>query len=158
MQNTKEAPYAENSEQISKVLKNHPDCVPVRFLLDTKSKLNKAEKDFIVYGRKLQMKQPMFYVYDQIQQKGLYFYVQDKKKWKLLNPDFNIGKVYDRHHNAKTKVLYIMYSDRNLTESRCLNGVFYVSQGILLVYVLLYCWLYVSKWLAGDQPEPSPKN
>lgn len=35
----------EDEERIKLVLKNHPDCVPVRLLHDTKSKLKVADKD-----------------------------------------------------------------------------------------------------------------
>lgn len=44
--------------------------------------------------------------------KGLYFYIIHNGTYKMLKPDLLIGRVYDRYCSA-SKVLYILYSDRN---------------------------------------------
>jgi hypothetical protein len=83
----------------------------------------------------------MYFIYKQIEQKGLFFYCLTNGQYKLLNPNLIIGKVYDRYASA-SKVLYVIYSDRNFSESRVINGIFYVAQIVLVLYVLLYAYNY----------------
>jgi|JI61114C2RNA_FD_contig_21_8696662_length_571_multi_4_in_0_out_0_1 hypothetical protein len=89
------------------------------------------------------MEQAMHFIYKQIQQKGLFFYVLVNGKYHLLNPKHVIGKVYDSYSSAN-KVLTIVYSNRNYTESKVINGIFYVAQVILVLYIILYAYNYLS--------------
>lgn len=40
----------EDPEKIKQVLKNHPDCIPIRFLHDSQSKLKKADNELYKMG------------------------------------------------------------------------------------------------------------
>jgi hypothetical protein len=59
----------------------------------------------------------------------------------MLKPNLLIGKLYDRYSSA-SKVLYVLYSDRNFAESKALNCIFYFAQIILVIYALLWGYSY----------------
>lgn len=95
------------------------------------------------------MEQPMHFIYRQINQKGLYFYILSKGKHFMLGPKHIIGKVYDQYKD-NNNVLYVVYSDRNLTESKVINFIFYVAQVVLVLYLVLYAYNYFA---GGSQKE-----
>ena len=101
-------------------------------------------------NKNLDFLQGMYFIYQQIEKKGLFFYVCQGKQFKILKPDLNIGKVYDKYKD-ENKVLYVMYSNRNFAESKFLNCMFYFAQIILVIYGLLYAYIYF--YGGNDQPE-----
>lgn len=92
----------------------------------------------------------MYYLYKQIEQKGLYFYIIDRGQYKMLKADSILGRVYDRYSSA-TRVLYVLYSDRNFAESRIINCVFYFAQIVLVIYLVLWVYAYFS---GGNLHDP----
>lgn len=83
----------------------------------------------------------MHFIYKQIQQKGLFFYVLVRGQHRLLNPKQVIGKLYDTYSSA-SKVLNVVYSNRNYTESRVINAIFIAAQFVLALYIILYAYNY----------------
>lgn len=102
-------------------------------------------------SKKLDFLQAMYFIYQQIEKKGLFFYVLDGKQFKILKPDLNIGKVYDKYKDAN-KVLYVMYSNRNFAESPILNCMFSFAIVVLVVYGLLYLYFF---FMSDEAPEPA---
>lgn len=97
--------------------------------------------------------QAMYFIYQQIDKKGLFFYIMEGKQFKILKPEFKIGKIYDKYKD-ENKVLYVMYSNRNFAESRILNCMFYFAQVVLVIYGLLYAYFY----FMGDESPTLPDD
>eukprot|EP00919_Chromeraceae_sp_WS-2016_P064918 GHVR01153719.1.p1 GENE.GHVR01153719.1~~GHVR01153719.1.p1 ORF type:complete len:119 (+),score=6.43 GHVR01153719.1:94-450(+) len=110
---------------MKKFRENHPDCIPIYFVkhAEASSNLKPAISPFILFGKHLKIEQAMYNLFQQIQQKGLYFFClreertgKDQKKNKIkyvvLRPGATIEEVYNRY--GRDDLLTLIYADTDI--------------------------------------------